>query len=235
VSRHGDRRGTARRRPPVALTISAIAGTLYLLLTGLVADHVVDALDQTARQRSRPGNVWGPLQLRADHIVEGLKPAHVVPLLLVVVLACAVVQRSWRPVVVGAVSVLSTGALVVATKILVARPDPGGDIATIGGAYPSGHTAVLMAVAGAGLLAIISRPAWWSWVSPVLGDAMMAFCLVVQTTHWLSDVVGGMLAAFTVLGLSAWVSSQWDVRRLGWQRRRQSPSRQNPAASSGRR
>ncbi|MEO6512729.1 MAG: phosphatase PAP2 family protein [Nocardioides sp.] len=199
-------------RSSPALRIAAVTGALYLLLTALVAVHVLDPLDQAVRRWLRPDAVWGPVQIRAAHVAEGLKPLHVIPLLVVVALLCAVVQRSWRPVVVGGVAAVGTAGLVVVTKILVARPDPGDQITSIGGAYPSGHAAVLVAVTGAGLLAIIARPAWWSWTYPVLGNAVMGYCLAVQSVHWFTDVVGGMLLAFSVLAVSSWLSSQWERR-----------------------
>lgn len=188
----------------VALTISVVAGCLYVVLTVLVLAHLTDSVDDAVRQWLRPDDVWGPAQLRADRVVEGLKPPRVAPALAVVAVVVALVRRSWRPLVIAAGVGLSTGALVVTSKILVARPDPNGQIVTVGGSFPSGHTAVLMAVLGGCLLVISVRTAWWAWTCIVLVDLLMSWCLLVQAAHWFTDVLGGMLLATCVIGLWSW-------------------------------
>jgi membrane-associated phospholipid phosphatase len=191
-----------RRRGP-AVTISLVAGTLYVLLTVLVMAHLTDSLDAAVRQWFRPDDVWGSAQMRADTVVEGLKPPRVALALPVVAVLSGLVRRSWRPVVVALQVALSTTVLVVATKLVVGRPDPNGEVVTVGGSFPSGHTAVLLAVLGGGLLVVTTRDVWWAWAAVVLVDVLMAWCLLLQAAHWFTDVLAGMLLATCVLAAAS--------------------------------
>jgi membrane-associated phospholipid phosphatase len=186
-----------------AATIALVAGVAYVLLTLLVMAHLTGTLDVTVREWFRPDDVWGALQVRVDVVVEGLKPSRVALVLPLVAVSAGLVQRSWRPVVVALEVTLLTIVVVMGTKLLVGRTDPHGDMTTVGGSFPSGHTAVLLAVLGGCLLAVTRRVAWWAWGAVAMVDLLMAWCLLVQGAHWFTDVLGGMLAATCVLAAVA--------------------------------
>jgi len=201
-----------RRR---AITIACVAGGLYLLLTLLVMGHLTDTLDATVRQWFRPDDVWGSVQLRADVIVEGFKPVRVALLLPIAAVASGLVRRSWQPPMVALQIGLSTIVLLLVTKLLVARPDPHGDVVTFGGSFPSGHTAVLLVVLGGCLIVVTRADPWWAWTAVVLVDVLMAVCLLLQAAHWFTDIIGGMLLATCLLAAARatrWPASRTSVR-----------------------
>jgi membrane-associated phospholipid phosphatase len=181
-----------------ALILCVSSACLFLVLAGLVAAQVTDSVDASARQLFRPDDVWGATQLRADVIVEGLRPSRVGLLLPVAGAVTAFLQRSWAPVVVAGQLGASTIVVVVVTKRMVGQPDTHGQLGGFGGSFPSGHIAVLLVVLG-GTLIVAGRSAWWAWVATYAVGLVMAICLLVQATHWLTDVVGGFLLATCLL------------------------------------
>jgi hypothetical protein len=109
-----------------ALTALAISGHLGFLNT----------FDAIVRQWARPDGVWGAAQLRADIVVEGLRPPIVAALLVAFTAVCCVKGRSLRSAAFVGVVCVVTVALTVMTKIAVGRPDPHGLIASAGAASP---------------------------------------------------------------------------------------------------
>jgi len=182
-----------------------VAGGLYVLLTLLVAVHLTDPVDAAVRQWFRPDDVWGPTQLKADRVVEGLSPTHVAPLLLVSGLLSALVRRSWEPLRLVLQIGLATIAVVVVTQLVLGRPDTHGEVARLSGSYPSGHTAVLLAVLGGSVLALAGRFPWWLWPPAILVDLVMGWCLLLEAAHWPTDVLGGLLASVAVLSGAAFL------------------------------
>ena len=78
---------------------------------------LLDRFDLIARAWARPDDVWGAAQMRADFVVEGLRPAVVAGLLAAFTVACCVKRRSLETRgFVGGVC-LATVALTVAVKI----------------------------------------------------------------------------------------------------------------------
>ena len=73
--------------------------------------------------------------------------------------------------------------------------------ATLGGSYPSGHVLMVLLLAGCIVLLVWRTPGLSrgrSWASgPVMGWA-----LLVQTAHWLTDVVGAVLMGVVVSGFA---------------------------------
>ena len=197
--REGGAHADRLRGRRLAITIACVAGGLYLLLTLLVMGHHTDTVDATVRQWFRPDDVWGPTQRRVDVIVEGFKPVRVALLLPIAAVASGLVRRSWQPPLVALQIGLSTIVLVLLTKLLVARPDPHGDVVTFGGSFPSGHTSVLLVVLGGCLIVVTRADPWWAWTAVALVDVLMALCLLLQAAHWFTDVIGGMLLATCVL------------------------------------
>jgi membrane-associated phospholipid phosphatase len=137
--------------------------------------------------------------MRADFVVEGLRPIMVAGLLVAFTGACCVKRRSLRPAAfVGGVC-LVTVALTVAVKIIMGRPDTHGLVGATGGSFPSGH--VIALTVGVGLAVLLARPRTGRWVLIIAATAgaLMGGCLLLQAAHWLTDLVGGGLLAVVVL------------------------------------
>jgi membrane-associated phospholipid phosphatase len=182
----------------------------FIALAIAVHLGLLDRFDLIARAWARPGDVWGAAQMRADFVVEGLRPIVVAGLLAVFTAACCVQRRSLRPAAfVGGVC-LATGALTIAVKIIMGRPDTHGFVGNDGGSFPSGHVIVVMV--GVGLAVLIARPGAgrWVWIIAALAGGLMGVCLQLQAAHWLTDLVGGSLLA--VLVLSVATASRWTLR-----------------------
>jgi membrane-associated phospholipid phosphatase len=180
-------------------------GTL-IALTVCVRLRLLNTFDSMVRNWARPHDVWGTVQVEADLVVEGLRPAVLAALLAAFTVVCCVRRRSLRPAIFVAGVSMATVALTVATKAAVARPDPHGLIWPDGGSFPSGHTiAVLVSLGMVVLLA--QRPRPWVWLLVALGGCLMGACLLVQAAHWATDIVGGGLLASTVLAFAA--ASGW--------------------------
>ncbi len=168
--------------------------------------------DEAVRQWARPDDVWGPLQVRVDVIVEGLRPVLSLLLLAVVTAVAVLARRSVRPLVVTAATTLFLVTTTVGLKVLLHRPDPHGALSDHGGSFPSGHTATVVVCAG--LATMLLRPgarSWW-WLPTLLLGTSMAAALVVQAAHWATDVIGGGLVGVLVLATVAAVGGdRWGV------------------------
>jgi membrane-associated phospholipid phosphatase len=188
------------------------SGGAFAALAVLVHLGFVNGLDTIVRDWARPHDVWGAAQLRADLVVEGLRPLIMAVLLMSFTLAYCAKRRSLRPAAfVGALGVL-TVALTVGSKIIVGRLDPHGVIGTNGGSFPSGH--VIGVVVCLGIIVLVLRPriGRWRWLIPAVGGVLMAACLLLQAAHWFTDIVGGALLAIAVLvaasGLIDWLPNR---------------------------
>ncbi len=187
-------------------------GSAGAFITTAVIVHLglLDSVDSIIREWARPDDVWGTAQLRADYVVEGLRPPVLAILLAAFTVALCVVRRSLRPAIfVGGVWLVAA-ALTVAAKITVGRPDTHGVVERFGGSFPSGHTISIMVCLGLAVLVAQPRVRRWVWLIPALGGCLMGVCLVVQAAHWSTDVVGGALLATCVLiaaSASGW--RQW--------------------------
>jgi membrane-associated phospholipid phosphatase len=181
-----------------------------------VSVHLVllDTFDSVIREWARPQDVWGTVQLRADYVVEGLRPPVIAGLLVAFTVAFCVIRRSLRPLLfVGGVG-LTTMALTVAAKMAVGRPDTHGTTAdSHGGSYPSGHIIAVVVCLGLVVLMTQPRARRWVWLIPALVGGLMGACLLVQAAHWSTDIVGGGLLAIGVL--TAVTASGWDRWSLG--------------------
>ena len=189
-----------------AVAFSALSVPVHLGL--------LNTFDSVVRERARPEDVWGVAQMRADFVVEGLRPAVVAALLAAFTLAYCVVRRSWRPAAfVGSVG-LTTALLAVATKAAVGRPDPHGLLANDGGSFPSGHTIVLIVCLGLAIQVALPRAGRSMWLVPAAGGSLMGASLLVQAAHWSTDIVGGGLFATGVLAVTT--ASGWSRWSHGW-------------------
>jgi undecaprenyl-diphosphatase len=168
------------------------------LLVVAVALGLTQSLDARLRDAFRPGDVWGPLQMRVDVVVEGLKPVRTLPAFAVLVLVLAVARRSWEPLRYAAVLLAAAGLPAAVVKVALARTDPHHELSSVG-SFPSGHTLVLVLCAGGALVLLRGAPSWWEWLAVAALGTVMAFSLLVQAAHWFTDVLGGALLASAVL------------------------------------
>jgi membrane-associated phospholipid phosphatase len=187
-------------------------GLTYAFTALAVSVHLglLNNLDSTIREWARPHDVWGPAQLRADLVVEGLRPEVLAVFLATVALAYSVKRRSMKPVAfVGGVCV-ATAAATIVTKVAVGRLNTHGVLGSHGGSFPSGHT--IAVVVCLGLCVIVAQPNLrrWAWFVPAFGGGLMGAALLVQAAHWSTDIVGGGLIATGVLAITmASGASHW--------------------------
>jgi membrane-associated phospholipid phosphatase len=209
--------GTTDASPPAAFrrwwiaigSAGAFAATAVIVYLGLL-----DPFDSIIREWARPDDAWGTAQLRADYVVEGLRPPVLAILLAAFTVATCVVRRTLRPAIfVGGVW-LATAALTLAAKMAVGRPDTHGATERFGGSFPSGHSISIMVCLGLAVLVAQPRVRRWVWLIPALGGCLMGVSLVVQAAHWSTDVIGGALLATSVLAaVSASSLHQWSLSR----------------------
>lgn len=207
-----------RGRPSYPVLLAVVSGTALVLLSLFVATSVVQHLDVAARGYFRPHDEWGPTQMRADMVVEGAKPRNVAPLLALVGVASSVRMRSWRPAAYAAAIGLGTAVLTVLVKLMLQRTDPHSDMSTFGGSFPSGHMVSLLVCLGGAILVLRERSRWWEWGVVALAGSVMAWALLVQATHWATDVLGGVLIALTVLGAVSVLPLRRPERESRWAR-----------------
>jgi membrane-associated phospholipid phosphatase len=198
-----------RLRPPAdryrRRALFGVLACLALLgaVTTAVATGVTDSLDVWVREWFRPDLMWGPNQQRASHVTSWLAPDRMV---MVLALGSAVVG-AWRwtawPLVRSAAAVALTGGLTLALKVLVDRPDPRGEHTSLGGSYPSGHTAILLVCVATGAMLVSCPTRWWQRVGLLLPIAVLAVAMLYDAFHWFTDIVGGTLVAGVVLAAQA--------------------------------
>ena len=191
----------------------ALGSAITFLALAISVDlGVLTAFDVMVRDWARPHDVWGPAQVRADFVVEGMRPIMMAGLLTVFTLACCVKRRSMRPAAFVGVVGLSSATLAIAVKIAVNRPDPHGWVANHGGSFPSGHIIGVVVCLGLVVLMVQPRMGWPKWLIPVFGGALMGASLLLQAAHWFTDIVGGALLATVLLaaasGLSNWMNNR---------------------------
>jgi membrane-associated phospholipid phosphatase len=166
-----------RSRARGLLAVLALA-SVFGVLSVLVHAHVTDGIDLWVWHHLYPHQHWGLPQVVSDVLVEALQPA---------VTALVYVALAWhraRAAVLGALlRVAVVTASVTFLKWFFDRPDVHGNTEHLGGSYPSGHMAALVAYG-----------APW-WLAAPLGVA-----LLVTGTHWLTDVVAGVLIGGVLRG-----------------------------------
>jgi membrane-associated phospholipid phosphatase len=171
----------------------------FAALAVLVHLGLLNNLDTIVRDWARPHDVWGTAQLRADFVVEGLRPMIMAVLLVTFTLAYCAKRRSLTPVAfVGTVGAL-TVALTVGSKMIVGRLDPHGVIGANGGSFPSGHVIGVVVSVGIVIMVLQPRTGRWIWLIPAAGGVLMGTCLLLQAAHWFIDILGGALLATAVL------------------------------------
>jgi membrane-associated phospholipid phosphatase len=186
----------------------ALAGTLVclgllVLLTLAVAAGVTNSLDISVREHFRPDFMWGDDQQRASHVVSWLAPERVLVLLAIGSVWVSLWRSTLWPLVQSACAVAATGGGVLILKFLVDRGDPKGEHTSLGGSFPSGHSAILLLSVATGAMLMSCPTRWWQRVGVLLLEAGLALAMLYVGLHWLSDIVGGALVAGVVLGVEA--------------------------------
>ena len=190
---------------PLGLTV------FYALFTVAVHLRLLDGLDIAVRHAARPGEVWGPEQIRAARVVNALQPTHLALLLGLVVTALSLRRRSLRPL--GVMAVIGSAVVVVTlgTKWAMAHLDPG-TVPVGHGSYPSGHAVFTVTAFGVAVL-LLMPGSRWGWLLPAAMGCVMGVALVLAQVHPATDVMGaGLLAAAaltsaTAAGLGQWASA----------------------------
>jgi membrane-associated phospholipid phosphatase len=196
---------------PRMLAVAGVTLVTFVLLTLLVATGATDPADVAVRDSLRPDDVWGTVQVRADAIVEGLEPVRTLPVFAVCVSLVAWLRRSWQPVAYALALLAAAGLPALAVKATMGRTDPHRELSSLG-SYPSGHVLVLLVCLGGLLLLARRSPRWWEWALVALVDLSMVLALLVQATHWFTDVVAGVLLGVVALVVTARLSHQVALR-----------------------
>jgi membrane-associated phospholipid phosphatase len=189
-------------RIPPPLTAAIASAVLLVVLDLLVAPGSTHHLDVVLRDRWRPDDVWGPDQRRAGFVTDLIGPPTAAAFLLLVASHCAVRKRSWRPLMYAGLVAVAGGTLAWLLKLQQGRTDPHGDLSSIG-SFPSGHVTALLVCVGAAVLVHRERTRWWEWLLVAAAGAVMIVGLLLQATHWFTDLAGGALLALAVLGAAA--------------------------------
>ena len=155
-----------------------------------------------------PPRSWLPVLFALDRIGQR---AVCLPILAVITLVVCRRQRSWRPLVVAALSVFALNLFVLVLKVGLGREGPytvDPSFFNGGMAYPSGHSANIVLVYG--LMAyVLSRYADPSrrtkavlWGLVVILSVTMLVTSLTLDWHWFADLVAGFLAGGIVLELT---------------------------------
>jgi hypothetical protein len=193
---------------PVASAV-ALAGFLALVFVGftLLALEPLMALDAYFNL-GPPSQAWVPVLHVLDRVGQR---AVCLPFLAVVVGACWLRRRSWRPPLLAAASVFSLNLLVLILKVGLGRGQPASADPSffIGGmAYPSGHTANIVLVYGLAVYLLgkyygLSPRAYAVlWAAVGLLSVVMVVVSMSLNWHWFADLVAGLIVGGVVLELA---------------------------------
>jgi len=207
---------TKRRRTQWIIPIGVAA--CYALLTLAVHLRWLDPLDIAVRSATHAGEVWGPRQIRAAHVVRALQPAHLAVPLLLITAVVSLLRRSLRALavmaVVGGLAIFVT----LGTKWVMAHSE-GNQMPVAHGSFPSGHT--VSVIVAFGLAVLLLRPGThWGWLLPAFMGSFMGWAIVVAVVHPATDVIGAGLLGIAVLGsaraagLGQWASKR-QAKRAG--------------------
>ncbi|MGI8577343.1 MAG: phosphatase PAP2 family protein [Nocardioidaceae bacterium] len=182
-----------------ALALAGILALGFLFVTVLVADSsTVRDFDQLLNRNYHVQGLWWLL-----HGVDRIgQRAVCLPLLGLVVAVISWRHRTFRPVLLAAVSVFGINLIVLICKLWLARGAPleGDPNFFVGnGMYPSGHTANIIVVYGlcAYLITHYGRAnmRWRRLLRVAVGvlSVVMFITSLVLRWHWFTDLVAGYL------------------------------------------
>lgn len=200
----------AARRPP-KWTVPAVLAACYAVFAVAVHLRLFDSVDVAVRDASRPGDVWGPLQVRAAGVVRQFDPVRITWALVLTTAMFSALRRSVRPLAVVGVIGLLVAMVTLGTKWLMARSSSA--TTPVGhSSFPSGHTvSVLIAF---GLLVLLLQPGGRrTWILPAFAASVVGSALVISQIHPATDVVGAALLAVAALsgaqaaGLVRWANA----------------------------
>lgn len=219
VTPDGDTAPAPRGRVSVRreLTIAAALGAAFVAVTVLAAGPL-ERVDAALRGRWVLEKTPALEPFFQDVLDRLASQAVCLPVLGAVALVIAVRRRSWRPLLVAGCAELAWLVGVGALKVLFARPAPivgnpgfyeGGlwRLGEMGISYPSGHAAEVFLIYGTAVH-LIHR---YTATSPrrvrllrILVGALAINTVVVSFWlgwHWLSDLLGGLLAGGCLLAI----------------------------------
>jgi len=201
-----------RGRPPTAvrsvgLGVALGAGFVVLTVLSLGPLQPIDV------ELNRPYQQWWPEWRGTVRLVVRLgQRAVCLPVLLVVAAYAARRARSWAPLLTTLVCVIWLNLVVGLTKLATDRDKPrtgDPDFFEEGIIYPSGHSANAVLVYGlaaylarryVGRTAVLTRVLL---VAAVLVSVVMVACSLYLQTHWITDLVAGLLVGGAVLASAA--------------------------------
>ena len=191
-----------------ARLISALlSGALALILVDIFVEGPLTQLDKQVY--SWRGNKRWPELVDVAWIYDKMGQRSVlVPILLVVAGVFARRHRTWRPVVLAMVSFLVLNVVVGAMKVGIGRAEPetgSVEVLTGGIIFPSGHASNM--VLSGGLVVYL----FWRYATdpPLRRLTVLVASLTLLTcltslflgTHWLTDLVAGLLVGGLLLQL----------------------------------
>ncbi|MGH3448992.1 MAG: phosphatase PAP2 family protein [Nocardioidaceae bacterium] len=183
--------------------------TLDVLLQGPLVrlDHVVESWTQA----NAPG-VAVTVAHYSGHVGQRL---YCVPLMAVLCVLLAWRRRQWRPMLVPLVVMVFLALVVPGMKLWTGRTNPysGVDLMYAGGTeYPSGHE--INAIVVWGMTWALATCFTWPvgrWLTrrrqavlTTISTLIVTWSVLVARTHWLSDVIAGVLMAVPLLWLVHW-------------------------------
>src|ERR687888_2499150 len=201
-------RRRAGRDPKRTLVAKSALGAALVCLTAVVALALIVSFDPRSGIDIRfhlqlfDRNESGLFEI-AEDVVEKLG-SRVGSLALVLGVGAGwLARRDARPGLLLATAVTGTGATAAVIKSIVGRVSPLHEAqgASAGHAYPSAHSAAIVAVVGTLLLVITlatrNRRLWFTLavVISALVVATMAAALMSHGYHWFTDIVGGVFTA----------------------------------------
>jgi membrane-associated phospholipid phosphatase len=179
-------RGVIRWWPPI--------GLLAMALLGVVVGKGLTAIDEWFTRTGRDNPFLGRLLFFTD--------PRVLAVLLLGALLVAMYRRRWRVAAVVAVTpVVAVGAARLLKRVFARESD--GVLA-----YPSGHTALAVAVLGMavlGMAVLAAGAAVWA-IAIAVAWSVLAALGQAFTYHYFTDTVGAVLLTTALLCIAAWAA-----------------------------